>query len=83
MCLLIFMNIHLISLFTIYIMKALKFDLYAALSSTLWCHKIVAKMLTKQSTLRLYFTVIFVDHFPPLFNVERNMRVDKCFKTAA
>ena len=54
MCLLIFMNIHLISLFTIYIMKALKFDLYAALSSKLWCHKIVAKMLTKQSTFIFY-----------------------------
>ena len=65
---------HLISLFTIYIMIALKFDLYSALSSKLRCHKIVAKMLTK---------MIFVDHFPPLFNVERNMRVDKCFKTAA
>ena len=53
-CSLIFMNIHLISLFTIYIMKALKFDLYSALSSKLWCHKIVAKMLTKQSTFIFY-----------------------------
>ena len=54
MCLLIFMNIHLISLFTIYIMIALKFDLYSALSSKLRCHKIVAKMLTKQSTFICY-----------------------------